>query len=392
MDDSIKLRDGKLHIFKQPGCQNFYYRFFVNGKYLTRTAKTSNLALAKSTAENFYDSYRFNHIAADGKHKHSWDEAEKGVLRSLGLEDTTSTSRIRTYSVKFAILRKCFDKKSIEEINKTNTLEEYVAWRRNVYRTYVRHDTLTNKTLRRDFDVLRAILKYALRQEWIERICTFPKLRSVPKAGGWFTLAEWKHLQKVAKQWIAEAQHEDEKQQRLYVWDYSLFLVHTGMRVDEAFHVSFADISLDAQLKTVCYIKIRGGKMAGRMKETECIGLVGAVSAIQRRAEAQPEHKPTDLLFPKNPREKLHKLLTLAGLDKDQRGERRTAKNFRHTFIMLRLLQGVDVYKLAKNCRTSVDMISQHYGSYINSRMSRDELIKFNIEPQNEPTAKGVGT
>lgn len=392
MDDAIKLRDGKLHIFKQPGCQNYYFRFFVNGKYVTRTAKTSNLALAKSTAENFHDSYRFNNVTANGKPKHTWDEAEKGVLRSLALEDTASTSRIRTYSVKFAILRKFFDAKPLEEINKTDTLEEYVAWRRNVYRTYVRHDTLTNKTLRRDFDVLRALLKYALRQEWIDRICAFPKLRSAPKAGGWFSPSEWKHLKKVAKQWIAEAPHEEEKQQRLYVWDYSLFLVHTGLRVDEAFHVSFADISPDAQLKNVCYIKVRGGKMAGRMEETECIGLVGAVFAIQRRADANPEHKPTDLVFPKNPREKLHKLLTLAGLAKDQRGERRTAKNFRHTFIMFRLSQGVDVYKLAKNCRTSVDMISKHYGSYINSRMSRDELIKFNTEPQKEPKAKGVGT
>ena len=389
MDNSIKLRDGKLHIFKQPGCQNYYFRFFYEGKYVTRTAKTSNLALAKSEAENFHDSYRFTHTTAEGKPTHTWDEAEKGVLRSLALEDATSTSRIRTYAVKFAILRKFFDAKSLEEINKTDTLEAYVAWRRNVYRTYVRHDTLTNKTLRRDFDVLRRILKYALRQEWIARICEFPKLGSVPKAGGWFTLAEWKHLQKVAKSWISQSRHEGEKQERLYVYDYMMFLVHTGLRVDEAFHVSFADISPDAQLKNVCYIKVHGGKMAGRMNETECIGLVGAVSAIQRRKDAQPEHKPTDPVFPKNPREKLHKLLTLAGLAKDHRGERRTAKNFRHTFIMLRLLQGVDVYKLAKNCRTSVAMISQHYGSYINSRMTRDELIKFNTEPLKEPKTVG---
>lgn len=387
MTDSLKLRDGKLHIFKQPGCANYYFKFFVNGKYLTRTTKTTNLALAKSTAENFYDSYKFTHLT-NGKFSHTWDEAEKGVLRSLALEDTASTSRLKTYKVKFAILRKFFDTKPIDVLNKTTTLEEYVAWRRTVYRTDKRHDTLTNKTLRRDFDCIRAVLKYALRQEWIDRICEFPQLRSVPKAGGWFTLIEWKHLQKVAKQWIAESRTERQKKVRHYIYDYIIFLIHTGLRVDEAFHVSFADISPDPQLATVCYIKVRGGKMAGRMKESECIGLVGAVSAIERRKAAHPTHKPTDLIFPENPRHMLHKLLTLAGIEKDQRGERRTAKNFRHTFIMLRLLQGVDVYKLAKNCRTSVEVISQHYGSYINARMSRDELIKFNMEPQKDPQSK----
>jgi len=385
MEDLLKCRDGKLHIFKQPGCQNYYYRFFVNGKYLTRTAKTNNLALAKSTAENFYDSYRFNNISTDGKHNHSWDEAEKGVLRSLSLEDTTSTSsRMRTYSVKFAILRKFFREKSIDEINKTNTLQEYIEWRRNVYRTYVRHDTLTNKTLRRDFDVLRALLKYALSQEWIDKICTFPKLRCTPNSGGWFEQTEWEHLQNIAKDWISEPQQKDEKQKRLYVFDYMMFLINTGIRVDEVFHVSFADISPDAQVKTVCYIKIRGGKMADRMKDSEYVGLADAVSAIERRKEAYPEHKPTDLLFPYNPREKLHKLLTLAGLAKDQQGRRMTARNFRHSYIMFRLLKGVDVYKLAKNCRTSVEVIEKHYGSPINARLSRDELIKFYNGPLRE--------
>lgn len=387
-DEIIKLRDGRLHIFKQPGCQNFFYRFFVNGKYLTRTAKTSNLSLAKSTAETAYDSYRFNNLTPDGKFSHSWDDAERGVLASLELEEGTRTSRVTTYKVKLGVLRKFFGTMTLEQINKTKAVEDYVKWRRTVYQTHVHHEVVTNKTLRRDFDVLRAILKFALREGWIEKICELPMLSVTPKAGGWFTLAEWKHLQKVAREWIERSSNDKERQQREYIYDYMMFLVHTGLRVDEAFHICYHDISPDEKDQRFCYITVRGGKLAYTMKATECIGLVGAVSAIDRRKKATPGYKPSDLLFPTNPREKLYELLVAAGLERDERGERRTAKNFRHTFIMLRLLQGVDVYKLAKNCRTSVSQIERHYGSYINARMSRDELTKFSTPPREKGTTR----
>lgn len=373
----LKLHSGRLHIFKQPRCKNYFYRFFTQGKYHTRTAKTSNLSLAKSIAETAYVAYLHNTLTADGKPSHSWDEAERGVLTALSVDAATRSSRLKSYQVKFNVLRRFFGSMPIDQINKTKTIEEYVQWRRTVYKTNVHHDIVANKTLRRDFDALRKVLKYALREGWIEKVCELPLLSVQPRAGGWFTLTEWKHLQKVAKQWIKDAPDADERCKREYVYDYTMFLTHTGMRVDEALCVRYNDIAPDATNAECCYIKVRGGKLAYAMKASECIGLVGAVRAIERRQKAHLEHKPTDLLFPNNPREKVHELLVVAGLDKDERGERRTAKNFRHTFIMFRLLNGVDVYKLAKNCRTSVKMIESHYGSHINARMSRDELTKF---------------
>lgn len=396
MDDPIKLRDGKLHVFKQPRCQNYYFRFFVNGKYLTRTAKTCNLALAKSTAENFYDSYRFTHVTAGGKPKHTWDEAEKGVLRSLALEDTTSTSRIRTYSVKFAILRKFFDAKPLEEINKTDTLEGYVAWRRNVYRTYVRHDTLTNKTLRRDFDVLRALLKYALRQEWIDKICAFPKLTVTPRPGGWFTQEELGRLLNLSHRWICQNDSisDEELRQRTYTDCYMKWLLYTGMRVDEALQVRFEDVAVQdpellESLQDRClFVQVKGGKLSYRKGTTEMIGLGPGVLAFYRLQQITSNPKPNALLFPVNPRERVQKLFEKAEVLYDERGQRRTAKSFRHTYIMRSLLANVDVYVLAKNCRTSVQMIEQYYGSYITARMKQRELTKMfarvNIEGGDE--------
>ena len=49
----------------------------------------------------------------------------------------------------------------------------------------------------------------------------------------------------------------------------------------------------------------------------------------------------------------------------DREGQRRTAYSLRHTYISTRLLNGADIYQVAKHCRTSVEMIEIYYASHI---------------------------
>ena len=35
----------------------------------------------------------------------------------------------------------------------------------------------------------------------------------------------------------------------------------------------------------------------------------------------------------------------------------------------MRLMEGADVYQIAKNCRTSVEMIEKHYARHIKNRL-----------------------
>ena len=54
----------------------------------------------------------------------------------------------------------------------------------------------------------------------------------------------------------------------------------------------------------------------------------------------------------------------------DREGQRRTAYSLRHTYISLRLLEGANIYQIAKNCRTSVEMIEKYYASHIATSIS----------------------
>jgi len=124
---------------------------------------------------------------------------------------------------------------------------------------------------------------------------------------------------------------------------------------------------------TIIYLQ----RLSYRMGPTEMIGMFGAVEAFERLKLLTPNAQPKDRLFPVNPRKAIHQLLDGAGVRIDKDGNRRTSKNFRHTYIMTCLQAGYDVYTVAQICRTSVKMIQQHYGSYLTARMRRHELIKL---------------
>lgn len=58
-------------------------------------------------------------------------------------------------------------------------------------------------------------------------------------------------------------------------------------------------------------------------------------------------------------------ILTENHLKFDRDGKARTAYSLRHSYICFRLLEGADIYQIAKNCRTSVEMIEKHYAAHL---------------------------
>jgi integrase len=88
-----------------------------------------------------------------------------------------------------------------------------------------------------------------------------------------------------------------------------------------------------------------------------------------RRLNKRNDPQPTDRLFPKNPRELLNRVLEEEGLKIDRDGNQRTAYSLRHTYICFRLMEGADIYQVAKNCRTSVEMIETYYASHLKNTL-----------------------
>ena len=105
-----------------------------------------------------------------------------------------------------------------------------------------------------------------------------------------------------------------------------------------------------------------------------------AVRPFERLTERN-NPQPTDLVFGKTRakaggqaivlpfRELMNAVLDELGLKNDRDGQVRSAYSLRHTYICMRLMEGADIYQIAKNCRTSVEMIEKFYASHIKNTL-----------------------
>ena len=109
--------------------------------------------------------------------------------------------------------------------------------------------------------------------------------------------------------------------------------------------------------------RLRDRLKPGRKKNGACEGTIVVKSP-----------QPNDLLFPGNYLKMFNNLLDSQSLKLDRDDKPRTAYSFRHTYICLRLMEGADVYAIAKNCRTSVEMIEKFYAAHIKTTLDASAI------------------
>jgi integrase len=99
---------------------------------------------------------------------------------------------------------------------------------------------------------------------------------------------------------------------------------------------------------------------------------------------------PMDHVFPGNHIKLFNGVLGRTKLKLDRDGNRRTAYSLRHTYICMRLMEGADIYQIAKNCRTSVEMIEKFYAAHIKNTL---DTAAINVRrpkpaPAKKPSAR----
>ena len=96
------------------------------------------------------------------------------------------------------------------------------------------------------------------------------------------------------------------------------------------------------------------------------------------------------MVFGKIQRELFNTILDELGLKFDRDGNRRTAYSLRHTYICLRLLQGADIYQVAKNCRTSVEMIEKFYAIHLKNTLDAGAINVRKPQQAQRPVDQGA--
>lgn len=301
----------------------------------------------------------------------------------------------------------------------TSKVQEY-----RVHRMTSRVDPKTGEpkrparsTIHDEIVTLRLVLKTAIRHGWLAYL---PDLSPPYRTQGkivhrpWFSPAEYKQLYEATRAYASKPFNSHHQWNAEQVHDFVLFMANTGLRPDEAKNLQHRDVEIvtdDATGERILEIEVRGKRgvgfcksMPGAVKPYQRLlaralpGLPQGKRARRRRAErGEPLDqdklqypKPTDHVFPGNHIRLFNNLLERENLKLDRDGNRRTAYSLRHTYICMRLMEGADIYQVAKNCRTSVEMIERFYAAHIKNTLDAAAInVRRDSQKRKKPARPG---
>jgi len=388
MTATHKILGGKVQLYRRPNSPYWQAAASVGGRQFKHSTKAESLDRAKEVAEDWFLEMRGKLRWGDGIPKRG--KPFKAVVEKF-LEEVEALTlgerhpqyleghktRIRLHLTPF------FGSKGIEEIT-PGLVTEYRAKRmtENVdHRTGEKQPPARN-TLHQEIVTLRQILKTANRHGWIDHIPNLsPPYRSSPKIShrAWFSPAEYKQFTEAAKRRIENPPKPRWKASCETLYDFIIFMANTGLRPDEAYRLEFRDVSVVKDAATgerILEIEVRGKRGVGH-----CKSMPAAVYPFQR-LKKRNDGQPTDRLFGKFPYELWKTVLIEEGLKKDRDGNARTPYSLRHTYICFRLMQGADIYQIAKNCRTSVEMIEKHYAAHLKNTLDASAINVRKVTPK----------
>jgi integrase len=370
MPEKHTILGGKVHVYRRDNSSRWQCATYLAGKNRRVSTKEDSLAKAKDFAEDWYLGLRGKARAGELLNEKTFRNAAEQFEREYQIitEGQRSPIYVKGHSTRLKLhLVPFFGNMGLSQITPGQVQE---------YRIH-RHEETVEKngkpparnTMHQEIVVLRQTLKTALRHGWLDRL---PDLSEPYRASGkiahrgWFSPEEYKKLYTATRARAANPKNPRYKWESEQLHDYVLFMANTGLRPDEANRLEYRDVKIvedEATKQTILEIEVRGKRGVGY-----CKSMSGAVRPFERLVKRN-NPQPTDRVFPKTHRELFNTILDEEGLKKDREGQPRTAYSLRHTYICLRLMEGADIYQIAKNCRTSVEMIEKYYASHLKNTL-----------------------
>lgn len=278
-----------------------------------------------------------------------------------------------------------------------------IAMQMDERRAAAKGKPIARSTMNHELVHIRQVLKHAEGMGWLSHLPNLEmpyKSQTKRERRAWFSPDEYKQLYTATSRKAAEGGGRSgwtERYQELH--DLVLFMANTGLRPDEALRLEFRDVVVEkdyATKQTILVIDVRGKTGTGycksmpgavfpftRIRDRRAQQLLNPPKVWPRRsrskvpskhrtlpiAQEPRELRPTDRLFNAFNRDAFNAILKEEGLKFDRDGRVRTLYSLRHTYISMRLMEGANVYQIANNCRTSVQMIEQFYAAHIKDRL-----------------------
>jgi integrase len=258
---------------------------------------------------------------------------------------------------------------------------------------------LSSTTISQYFVLVRKLLKLATRQGLLKEVPEFPKIKVLTQPRSMLSLHEYSKLARTAlrmsrsKSFSPEVKSTEGQRERFWVAPRNRLLAPDMFWAIRFMANSFVRPGDLRQLKHKHVTVVRGQNVYLRMNLPETkkhdkpmVSMQAAVQVYEsllRHQRAQGFDDPEDYLFLPAEKDRNYALAVLgfwfkwvmreAGLaTTDEKNRPKTLYCLRHTSIMFRLLygQGIDMLTLARNARTSVQMIERFYASSLDGEMN----------------------
>ncbi len=393
----------KLSVFKIAASKFWQVRCWIAGTTHRRSTQTQSLRMAQSFARDFYEQLL----------------AQSASLRieptssSVVSHDTTTVKPQHTFAAMAAqmmaneqarVERGEFSAGSLKVLR--NRLDAHILprWGKQppsavdhaqllAFTQYL-SKSFSTITVSQYLVAVRKILTMAVAVNALDKLPEFPKVRVQTNSRGAFTPTEYWRIMRSARK-LQYTRHPDSD--LMLRKNYRLRTPECTMPPDVAWVIGFMVNSFirPSDLKTLKHrhvevVRNDNTYLRLTLPETKSHGrpIVTLQPAVRIYQQLTKHHSaknlagPDNYLFLPHLRDRAYAHCVLAfhfnwilartGLKLGAHGQERSLYSLRHSSITFRLLygQGIDLLTLARNARTSVDMINQHYASTVTAEQN----------------------
>jgi integrase len=377
------ILDGKVHVFMRTGSPFWWTGFHFKGKYIRTSTKQKQLDGAKAVAQQWYfqkqteiasgeissPKHAFGKLADDALANYKKIFVDRGVRSQKtydGIEGIMK-SRVKDY----------FNKTPVQQIDNT-------VWHKYKEDMITKYPNIKRGTLHQYKNAIRVVLNYAYKLGYLKQLPVFKDEYDTKKGVNsrpWFNSAEYSKLHTHANRLKKQDKRQYANAMELY--DFVLFGTSTGMRIGEMRNCKISDVRIEVEKLTGKEILIISN-IDGKRGKGMCQSFYGAVAPFRRileRRDIKDPAKCDEKLFLIHHRVMFNEILKKHNLKetKTKPPLKRDFVSLRSTYICFRLLNGVPIYEIANNCRTSVAVIQEHYAKPLGGVLMKN-INKTNIE------------
>ena len=378
----------KLCIFQLPASSYWWVRYWTQNKMVKRSTKTANKREAIAFAKQFYEEILLRERNLLPITKSPTFQKVSDLL----IEEQKALIERGERNAKLNVNDEQKLKKDLLPFFKDFHVRDITFKHINDYVKTLADRELKPATIKVHLNLIHKILILASRKGLLDRLPVMPKVKTVDSPRGWFNEDEYELLKKKASD-IAFSKkeiHLVRKDPITYemvhvIW----FMTASFLRPSDMKMLRHRNIQVVKEPALYLRITTDTSKTVNRPVVT----MDNAVSIYEALIEDHKKNgksvgKEDFVFFPEITKDKdrwkamdrmgrqFDYIVKAAELKKSPSGEERTIYSLRHTAIMFRLTKGenIDLLTLARNARTSVEMIERFYARHLNAEMNIDKI------------------